>query len=41
MGEPLDKLSTSASSLSPFWGIFEESLALDGENQKPRLRTPT
>lgn len=39
MGEPLDKLSAS-SSLSPFWGIFGESLAVDGEKQKLRLQEP-
>lgn len=36
MAEPLDKFS-AFSSFSPFWGIFGESLALDGEKQKPRL----
>lgn len=38
VAEPLDKLS--AFSLSPFWGIFGESLALNGEKQKPRPPGP-
>lgn len=36
VAEPVDRLS----SLPPFWGIFGESLALDGEKQKPRLWGP-